>query len=237
MGSLNDHSIASYEALVTHKLREHPRNRDLALAQCIGALTLDIFESQGKGQVEVLQYHGLKDGMSIYDLGCGCGRTAQALYKSGWKGRYKGADIIQRLVDEIRRKCPGYEAIVHRKLTVAAPDNSLDILYHWSVFTHLFVEECFLYMQDIFRALRPGGKMIFSFLELDEPAHHDVFHNRMIAFRDGAPVPHLDTFLHRNWIRNWADQIGFTKLAFTDGNDYSQHPAFWQTLVSMEKPM
>ncbi|MEO6091865.1 MAG: hypothetical protein ABIT04_06300 [Novosphingobium sp.] len=63
-----------------------PQDRSLALAQAIGAENMVTFASQGDGHVAVLGHHGLIDGMNIYDLGCGCGRTAQALTRSGWKG-------------------------------------------------------------------------------------------------------------------------------------------------------
>jgi hypothetical protein len=46
----------------------------------------------------------------------------------------------------------------------------------------------------------------------------------------------LDPFLHRDWIRFWARDIGFEDVTFTDGTDFSHHPAFWQALVAMTKP-
>lgn len=237
MKSINQHSIKAYDALVKAKLREHRGNRDLAMAQSVGSATLETFASQGMGHVAVLKHHGLQNGMTIYDLGCGCGRTAQALQRSGWTGTYKGADIVGRLVKELKAKCRGYEAIVHRQLTIAAPDNSLDIVYHWSVFTHLFPEECHVYMADSFRALKPGGKLVFSFLELENPEHRPLFNNRARLFRKGATMPHLDTFLHRDWIRLWADELGYSEPQFTDGRDETNHPAFWQSLAAMGKPM
>ena len=79
--------------------------------------------------------------MSIYDLGCGCGRTAQALQRAGWRGRYIGADIVAEFVSELKRKCPGFEAHVHRRPSIVAGDSSLDIIFHWSVFTHIALEE------------------------------------------------------------------------------------------------
>lgn len=58
---------------------------------------------------------------------------------------------------------------------IVAPDASLDMVFHWSVFTHLYPGESYLYTADAFRALKPGGKMIFSFLELEEAAHDRVW--------------------------------------------------------------
>ena len=169
------HSVRDYQALVRAKLKLHPDNRTLALAQAIGAETMEGFRSQGDGHVAVLRHHGLTDGMAIYDLGCGCGRTAQSLRHLGWQGRYSGADVVPELLEELSARCPGYETILNVTPTIVAPDASLDMIFHWSVFTHLYPGESYLYTRDAFRALKPGGKMVFSFLELEESAHYRVW--------------------------------------------------------------
>jgi len=208
----------------------------MAMMASIGAVSPDEFARQGDGHVDVLRYHGLADGMSIYDLGCGSGRTAIALQRSGWRGHYKGADIVKPLVAYLNSKCPGYDAIVHRDLTIVAQDESLDIVFHWSVFTHLYPEECYLYMRDSYRSLQPGGKLIFSFLELEDVKHHDVFRNRIKAFQTRGWSSTLDTFIHRDWIKFWAHDIGFEGVSFTAGTDDINHPPFWQALVVMTRP-
>lgn len=230
------HSVRSYEALIARKRRLHKGDHEMAMIASIGSLSRDDFARQGDGQVDVLRHHGLKDGMFIYDLGCGSGRTAIALQRSGWQGRYKGADIVHPLVEHLRSKCPGYEAIVHRHLTIDAPDSSVDMLFHWSVFTHLYPEECYLYMADAFRALKPGGKLVFSFLELEDIRHHDIFRARIKNFRRMGWSPTLDAFLHRDWISFWCRDIGFEDIAFTGGAEHEHHPPFWQSLVAMTKP-
>lgn len=230
------HSVRSYNALVARCRRQHRGDYDMAMMASIGAVSPSEFARQGDGHVAVLLHHGLRDGMSIYDLGCGSGRTAMALQRSGWKGQYKGADIVKPLVQYLRSKCPGYDAVVHRELTIAAPDASLDMVFHWSVFTHLYPEECYFYMEDTFRSLRPGGRLVFSFLELEDPKHHSIFHSRLGRFRKHGWSQTLDVFLHRDWIRFWAEDIGFEGITFTDGTDDRYHPQFWQALTVMTKP-
>jgi SAM-dependent methyltransferase len=230
-------STAAYQRHLSKKLRQHPNDRDLAFAQVIGAETVELFNQQGDGQVAVLKYHGLANGMAVYDLGCGCGRTAQALRRAGWQGRYIGADVVGGLVTELKRKCPEFEAHVHRQPTIVAEDGSLDMIFHWSVFTHISPEECFLYVEDSFRALKPGGRLVFSFLELTEPNHYNaIFDNRVGRLRRERRLHLLDTFLHRDWIDLWAERVGFRDVEFTDGQDASKHPPMWQTLVAMAKP-
>lgn len=230
-------SAAAYQRHLNGRLRLHRNDRDLAFADSIGSSSLELFVEQGDGQVIALKYYGLEDGMAIYDLGCGCGRTAQALRRTGWRGRYMGADIVDAFVAELKRKCPDFEAVVNRRPTIVAGDSSLDLVFHWSVFTHITPEDCFLYMEDIFRALKPGGKLVFSFLEMTDPRHYSVFESRLQRLRRKKRLQLPDTFLHRDWISLWADKIGFGNVAFTDGDDSSNHPPMWQSVVSMVKPL
>jgi SAM-dependent methyltransferase len=229
-------SAAAYERHLRSKLRLHREDRDLAFADAVGSESVRWFNKQGNAQVAVLKHHGLRDGMSIYDLGCGCGRTAQALQRAGWNGRYTGVDIVEGFVSELTRKCPGFEARVHREPTIEADDASLDMLFHWSVFTHIAPEECFLYLEDSFRALKPGGRLVFSFLELTDTDHYSIFENRIERLRSKKKLRLLDTFLHRDWVSLWAERIGFKGLRFTAGQDTSEHPKMWQTVAAMVKP-
>lgn len=139
------HSIDDYRRIVRNKLRQMPDDRVLALAQAIGAETMDTFVSQGDGHVAVLRHNGLTDGMAVYDLGCGCGRIAQALQRSDWQGTYTGADVVPELLEELARQCPDYATVLNIKPTIVAPDGSLEMVFHWSVFTHLFPAEAYLY--------------------------------------------------------------------------------------------
>lgn len=236
-GGLYYGSAKAYGKHLRKQLREHPNNRPLAFARAVGAEDLEGFVRQGDIHVDVLRYHGLADGMAVYDLGCGSGRTAQALQRSGWQGRYTGADIVPGFVKEMCRSCPGYAGKVHLDPSIVAEDHALDMVFHWSVFTHITVEECFLYMQDTFRALKPGGTLVFSFLEIGHLRHEHVFDSRVARRARGKQLALLDTFLHPDWIRHWAARIGFEPPAFTSGEDGTHHPPFWQSLVAMRKPL
>ena len=229
------HSLDHNEILVNQSLAQQPL--DLGMYKAVGCNSHEEFIRTGNAHVAVLRHHGLKDGMNVYDLGCGSGRTAQALMRSGWKGHYKGVDIVTALVNYLKSNCAGYDAVVHKEINIASEDDSIDMVFHWSVFTHLYIEECYLYLQDTMRTLKPGGRLVFSFLELENEAHRKIFMNRVATFKGATAWSHLDTFIHRDWIRTWAAEIGFTAPKFTDGTDSTNHPSFWQTVASMDKPM
>jgi SAM-dependent methyltransferase len=226
-------SIINYRKHVRRLLAELPYEE--AMIRAIGADDRESFDAFGDVQVRVLRHNGLRDGMVIYDVGCGSGRTAAALRRDGWRGTYMGHDIVQELVDHLNRTCPGSNARAHGQLSLLAPAESLDMVFHWSVFTHLLPEECYVYLKDMHRALKPGGRLVFSFLELEEPHHARLFLERAATIERQDVIPLLDTFLHRDWIQAWASQLGFGEPGFTSGKDASNHPAFWQSLTVLEK--
>ena len=233
------HFIRDYERLVNRLLAEHPDNKELALAKAIGSHSMEEFKGVGDLQVNYLKILGLKESMSVYDLACGCGRTAQALIRDGWIGSYTGADIIKSLVDHLNESCPKFKAFVHRDLTIRSPNDMLDIIFSWSLFTHLQHEEIFLYMQDSFRALRSGGKLIFSFLEHQSPDHQKIFFERVKGIANHGVPSHLDTFLHRDFINQWAKRIGFIDNVGYINGDVSIAATldpFFQSLAILTKP-
>ena len=231
------HFIKDYSALIDRLVAEYPDNRPLAMARAVGSITMESYRTIGDQQVEVLKRCGLRNGMSVYDLACGSGRTASALIRAGWHGRYKGADIMPTLVNHLLETCPGYEAVVHTDLTITMPDESLDIIFAWSLFTHLLHEESYLYMEDAIRALKPGGVLVFSFLEFEMPGHWGAFENVMAERRHHSRT-HMNTFLHRDQITLWSERLGYEdKPRFIAGNDDSitTQGAFWQSLAILRK--
>ncbi len=213
----NSHFLKDYEALIRKKMDEHPNNIDLAMMQSIGSESAEAFHRIGNLQVEILRHLGLKDNMTLYDLGCGCGRTSQALIRSGWKGNYTGADIMPPFISYAKNKSPTHNFIVHRDLSIKAPDASLDLVIAWSVFTHLRDEEIYIYMADIFRSLKSGGLLIFSFLEHASNTHETLFLKRVEERRNHYHSDHLDNFIHRDFIKLWISTLGFSgELDFLD---------------------
>ena len=232
------HSIRDYTKLVRDLIAAHPDNYDLAMARAIGSPTLKIFVNSGDKQYHILNRIGLKNDQTIYDLACGSGRTAMALKRHGWQGSYRGADIIQELVDYAQQKIPDFQFFVHRDFSIHALENSLDIIYSGSLFTHLHIEEIFLYARDCHRTLKKGGTFVFSFLTLNNQRHREIFKSRAIAIDNGIPNVHLDTFLDMGTISTiFIDMLDFKLVEFIDANDATATPTgcFGQALAIFRK--
>jgi ubiquinone/menaquinone biosynthesis C-methylase UbiE len=234
IGNLREHSIINYKNYISELLVNMPEEQ--AMMYAIGAANKDSFVSFGNIQVQVLKFYGLQNGMTIYDLGCGSGRTAQALSRANWTGNYLGHDVDERLISFLNAHSGGFKSTTHTELSVLAESATIDLVFHWSVFTHLFLEEIYIYLEEIFRVLKPGGRHVFSFLNLENSEHFDsIFLSRVKAFKDQTNLPVLDTFMNQNEIKLLLEKIGFKDIYFESGNDSKNHPAFGQDIVSMRK--
>jgi SAM-dependent methyltransferase len=130
---------------------------------------------------------GLRRDSAVLELGCGHGRTARGLLDLlRSPGRYCGLDVDRARVEDaqarIERRYPNFQFRwadiynAHYNPRGSAPaasyvfpcaDESFDVAYAASLFTHLLPEETRRYFQETRRVLRPGGRGLFSFFLLD----------------------------------------------------------------------
>jgi ubiquinone/menaquinone biosynthesis C-methylase UbiE len=207
------HFIEDYEKHVDNLVAAHPIDEAMALA--VGG----DYDGVGKIETAILKAAGLKSGMSVFDLGCGSGRLAAMLGQEDGRIEYLGTDVVQALLDYAATKTPEhYRFIRHLSLSVPAEDASIDIACAFSVFTHLLHHETYIYLEDMKRALKPGGKVVFSFLEFASPGHWNVF-DATIAYARGSDTPHLNQFIERNVINLWAKNLGFEVERYIEGGE------------------
>ena len=60
----------------------------------------------------------------------------------------------------------------------------------------------------MYRALKPGGRVVASFLEFSMPSHWGVF-TKTVGEQRTSTVPHLNTFIERSVWQTWAAHLGF----------------------------
>lgn len=224
------HFVEAYERLVARLLGEH--SFDKAMSMAVGG----DYERVGQIEKAILTHAGLRDGDHVFDLGCGSGRLAHAL-GADFRGDYFGTDVVQALIDYAARKSPkSFRFKLHRELSIPAPDGSVDIACAFSVFTHLHHAESHLYLKDMHRALKPGGRVIFSFLEFSEPAHWEIFEGTAAGVRHQT-LDHLNMFIERPVIDLWRKRLGFECVEFVGS---SQAPwnggPLGQAVVILKKP-
>jgi SAM-dependent methyltransferase len=206
--------------------------REVALEAAVGGH----FDVIGRIEVAILRHYGLKQDDSVIDVGCGSGRLAKPL-SAYLRGRYSGFDVVDDLVEHARavvqRPDWRFEAIDH--IGIPEPDGSADMVCFFSVFTHLLHEQSYWYLQEAIRVLKPGGKILFSFLEFREPAHWAVFTGTLAQAKAMMNTP-LNVFLSREAILVWAEDLGLQIEEIRDAAAaVSPDGALGQTLCVLRK--
>ena len=223
------HFVRDYRRLVRNLLADHPR--DEAMSRAVGGH----FEVMGARLAEVMIESGLGDGMALLDLGCGSGRLPWALSQR-LRIDYLGLDIIPELLAYARTRCPpAYRFVINRALTLPAPDAAFDRMCAFSVFTHLLHEETFLYLREAARVLKPGGVLVFSFLEFASGEHWKVFTDTVhgAALRKRG---HLNVFIEAPVLDLWAAELGFAPPALTRSGEAGAAGGIVQSVALLRKP-
>lgn len=177
------------------------------------------FAAFGIVQREMLKYYGLRPDGFLVDVGCGSGRLAAPL--SGYlEGAYLGTDVVPDLVEHARMTIdrPDWRFEVVQTLVIPAADEVADMVCFFSVLTHLLHEESFLYLEEARRVLRPGGRVVLSFLEYAMKFHWGVFEATVADTKAGGEHP-LNVFIERVALSGWAERLGLRIVEIRDGSD------------------
>ena len=206
----NFHFVKEYETYVKNLIKAYPIDEAMSIA--VGG----DYEKMGHVEKEILMNYGLKPNMSLIDYGCGSGRLAQAL-PAEYNINYLGVDIVEQLLQYAKIKSkPNYRFIRHRKLSVPAESESADMICAFSLFTHLLHEETYIYMEDMKRVLKKGGKLVFSFLELGNSGHWPVFMDATEGRRKNTASV-FTAFIERSVIEMWAKKLGWKIVEIKSG--------------------
>lgn len=167
------HPSRDYEALYDTMARELPPTH------CIGCVEDGDFERVGRAELALLLNAGLKPGDTLVDFGCGTGRLA--VHVIPWladDGRYVGIDISKTMLAHARvmvdervssHRC-SFEFLHQTTPDFPMPDQSVDMICAFSVFTHMEHEDSYRYLRSTRRIVKEGGKLIYSCLPMEELA-------------------------------------------------------------------
>jgi SAM-dependent methyltransferase len=130
----------------------------------------------------------LNEGKRVFEFGCGCGRLARHFLHAG--ADYSGSDVDSELVkwSNSNLRDGAFTTNAYRP-PLLHDDNSFDLCFAISVFTHIPVNEQRGWIDELCRITRPGGGVILSYLPLDEGSPEDT-----------KSTTRTDVGIRRNWL-------------------------------------
>jgi SAM-dependent methyltransferase len=199
----------SYQSLVDTLKEKHEEKTAMSLS--VGGS----FDTIGLLERELLIQHGLQKDQFLIDIGCGSGRLAQAL--SGYlNGPYLGTDVVQDLLDYAQKASdrPDWHFQLTEGIHIPEKDACADMICFFSVFTHLLHEHSYAYLDEAKRVLKPGGTIVFSFLEFRHPGLWKIFEGMISVAGEEHP---LCMFISRDAIEAWSIHLELEIVEIIDG--------------------
>lgn len=158
--------------------------------------------------------HGLTGPLDVWDLGCGCGRIARwaAPQVIAAGGTFHGSDINRQLLDWCASNLPGTYFVNRLAPPVKLAAASIDLVYAYSVLTHLREKGTRAWLAETARTLRPGGIALLTFHDEDYArAWGPAEVQPMLAAQDY--VVWNDALEGSNYLSAWTSRAYFTQMA------------------------
>jgi SAM-dependent methyltransferase len=207
------------------------------------------FVNSGQGLVDVLvQAAGLDEHSKLLDIGSGVGRLAIPLTKLIVPpGSYDGLDIVQRGVrwcaTRITPDYPHFQftyadifnaeynpggTVKAEEYKLPYDDGSFDVVWLFSVFTHMLAADVAHYVEEISRVLRPGGMLAATFFIVNETSmkamqagqgiYNFTYHEGpQWQLREGMDVPELGIAYDESHVRDLYTRNGLAVSAMYAG--------------------
>ena len=171
-------------------------------------------------------YAQLRTDSKTLEIGCGCGRNAIALAEFLNDGNYTGMDVERVAFSAARRnsrlakKRFAFDFLDVRNdvynpdgkysagnYVLPYPEESFDVVFMISVYTHMLTDEVLNYSREISRVLRPDGRCFVTAYLLDrEMTRQFPFRSQQHSFADemypGTAVAYKADFLSSAFTRN-----------------------------------
>ncbi|WP_176480023.1 class I SAM-dependent methyltransferase [Mesorhizobium sp. WSM3859] len=193
---------------------------DADLISHIGATPPQMFIQTGRtlamqfdAALRAVHGKGFESQTAVLEWGCGPARVLQHikhLYGDAMS-TIAGIDVDSVAIDWCKSRVPGVEfKTCELNPPVDYPDASFDVIYAYSVLTHLRKRDAERWIEEIHRILRPGGHFIFTTLGVSSlpwlhPSGESSIETalRMNGIYDGAKNTDIDSVISdQDYYRN-----------------------------------
>lgn len=117
-------------------------------------------ERSWEKESRTLHWFGLRDGMSVLDLGCGPGHFTERLANELPNASITALDSSDASLEQARRRLGGRAVVQGRAEATGLPSNEYDFVLARLLFQHL--REPLTVAAEALRVLKPGGKLVIT---------------------------------------------------------------------------
>ena len=169
----------------------------------------------------------LERGDRVLELGCGVARIGREL--AGEVAFWHGVDISANMVQHARARLLGFDNVFLDVLDGARlpmlADASFDKAYAVAVFIHVDKEDFVLLLHELWRVLKPGGRLYFDTWNLAHPIGYRRFEYEL-ARRAHEPRARTDgarnQFCTPQEVSIYLERAGFERLLLIDDSPQLQ---------------
>ena len=129
----------------------------------------EIREERAHYAMRFIKMVGVKQADRVLDLGSGCGFGTAAISRHA--NKVIACDISPAYLGFARRECANlgnvqFQAINSHDLS-SIDKQSVDVVISMAVFIHLNIYDIYLYFKEFSHVLKPGGKVLIDFADMD----------------------------------------------------------------------
>lgn len=204
----------------------------------------EVYEERGREQwrlIKSLLPEGWTfEGKRVLDFGCGAGRVVRHALAEDSTGEYWGCDIDSRSIEWLRANLRALHAFETEEWPpTQLPDGQFDLIYAFSVFTHL-LDSWSAWLLELHRLLDHDGVLIVTVFGPGVSVHGDLpigeditgmnFLAPRIEWERGGPlIVHSEWWLRAHWGR------AFEIVELRHGVSTGPPPLFGQGVLVMRK--
>jgi ubiquinone/menaquinone biosynthesis C-methylase UbiE len=167
----------------------------------------------------LLSIAGVQPEDSVLEIGCGVGRIGRELCPHC--RLWTGADISGRMLAFAAQRLSGTNnarLVQLREVGLGEfDDGSFDVVYATNMLAHLDEMDRWRYVQESFRVLRPGGRILLDNIDIESEAGWKIFEYDARRYQQLDRPPYMPRFSTASELVSYARRAGF--------DDIKAHPA------------
>lgn len=170
--------------------------------------------SAGRAVGNILDLVKVGEHDEVLEIGCGVGRIGRELAPqcSFWTG----TDISGNMLSVARERLAELKNVRFEKLDRVSLDkfeaNSFDLVYSTNMMDHLDQTDRWLYIEEAFRVLRPGGRLYVDNTDLESDAGWKSFVEGATALNDETHPPYMPRPATAAEYSAYAQHAGFKQI-------------------------